>query len=92
MNTGMHAHIAAFPYLYVTNISIRQPCLNFTIYSSPHAPLLALPGQCASAAVACFKCCWQLQTQERSRKTLSTCILFAIMHWQISYNSYICQN
>jgi len=34
----MHAHVAAFPYLDVTKISIRQPCLNFTIYSSPMLP------------------------------------------------------
>jgi len=26
MNVGMHAHFAAFPYLDVTKISIRQPC------------------------------------------------------------------
>ena len=33
-NAGMHAHIAAFPYLDVTKISIRQPCLNFAIYNT----------------------------------------------------------
>jgi len=33
-NAGMHAHVAAFPYLDVTIISIRQPCLNFAIYST----------------------------------------------------------
>jgi len=31
-------HFAAFPYLDVTNISIRQPCLNFAIYSSHMFP------------------------------------------------------
>ena len=37
-NVGMHAHFAAFPYLDVTKISIRQPCLNFTIFSSHTLP------------------------------------------------------
>ena len=37
-NAGMHAHVVAFPYLYVAKISIRQPCLNFTIYSSHMLP------------------------------------------------------
>ena len=37
-NTGMHAHVAAFPYLDVTKISIRQPCLNFAIYMSHMLP------------------------------------------------------
>ena len=37
-NVGMHAHVVAFPYLYVAKISIRQPCLNFTIYSSHMLP------------------------------------------------------
>jgi len=32
-NAGMHAHVAAFPYLDVTKISIPQPCLNFAVYS-----------------------------------------------------------
>ena len=34
MNAGMHVHVAAFPYLDVTKISIWQPCLNFSVYSS----------------------------------------------------------
>jgi len=38
MNAAMHAHIAAFPYLDVTKISIRQPCLNFATYSSHMLP------------------------------------------------------
>ena len=33
-----HAHVAAFPYLDVTKISIRQPCLNFAVYSSHMLP------------------------------------------------------
>jgi len=37
-NTGMHAHVAAFSYLDVTKISIRQPCLNFAVYSSHMFP------------------------------------------------------
>ena len=37
-NAAMHAHVAAFPYLDVTKISIRQPCLNFAIYSSHMLP------------------------------------------------------
>ena len=32
-NAAIHAHVAAFPYLDVTKISIRQPCLNFAVYS-----------------------------------------------------------
>jgi len=31
-NAGMHVHVAAFPYLDVTKISIWQSCLNFTVY------------------------------------------------------------
>jgi len=38
-NAAMHAHVAAFPYLDVTKISIRQPCLNFAVYSSHMLPL-----------------------------------------------------
>ena len=34
----MHAHVAAFPYLDVTKISIRPPCLNFAVYSSHMLP------------------------------------------------------
>jgi len=34
----MHAHVAAFPYLDVTKISIWQPCLNFAVYSSHMLP------------------------------------------------------
>jgi len=34
----MHAHVAAFPYLDVTKISIRQPCLSFAVYSSHMLP------------------------------------------------------
>ena len=34
MNAGMYVHVAAFPYLDVTKISIRQPCLNFAVHSS----------------------------------------------------------
>ena len=37
-NAAMHAHAAAFLYLDVTKISIRQPCLNFAIYSSHMLP------------------------------------------------------
>ena len=37
-NAAMHAQVAAFPYLDVTKISIRQPCLNFAIYSSHMLP------------------------------------------------------
>ena len=37
-NAAMHAHVAAFPYLDVTKISIRQPCLNFAVYSSHMLP------------------------------------------------------
>ena len=37
-NAAMHVHVAAFPYLDVTKISIRQPCLNFAIYSSHMLP------------------------------------------------------
>ena len=51
-NVGMHAHVVAFPYLYVAKISIRQPCLNFTIYSShmlPHRLNVLLSGPSASA-------------------------------------------
>ena len=33
-NPGIGAHVAAFPYLDVTKISIRQPCLNFAINST----------------------------------------------------------
>jgi len=33
-----HAYIAAFPYLDVTKISIREPCLNFAVYSSHMLP------------------------------------------------------
>jgi len=76
----MHAHIAAaFPYLYVAKISIRQPCLNFTIYSSHMLPCwlcqvdVLLLQLLALNAVGSY-----IQTQERSRKTLR----------QISYNSY----
>ena len=36
--SAMHAHDAAFPYLDVTKISIRQPCLNFAVYSSHMLP------------------------------------------------------
>ena len=46
-NAGMHAHVAAFPYLDVTKISIQQPCLNFAVYSSHIALSLALPARCA---------------------------------------------
>ena len=35
-NAGMH--VAAFPHLDVTKVSIRQPCLNFTVYSSHMLP------------------------------------------------------
>ena len=38
MNAGIHAHVAAFPYLDVSKISIQLPCLNFTIYSSHMLP------------------------------------------------------
>ena len=38
MNAGMHAHFAAFPYLDVTKISSRQPCLNLAIPSSHMLP------------------------------------------------------
>jgi len=34
----MHAHVADLPYLDVTEISIRQPCLNFAVYSSHMLP------------------------------------------------------
>jgi len=34
-NADMHA---AFPYLDVTKISIRKPCLNFAVYSSHVLP------------------------------------------------------
>jgi len=52
-NTGIHTHIVAIPYLDVTNISIRQSCLNFAVYSSHmlasfpglHAQLLSLAVQ-----------------------------------------------
>jgi len=37
-NAAMHAHVVAFPYLDVTKISIRQPCLNFTVYNSHMLP------------------------------------------------------
>ena len=37
-NAAMHAYVAAFPYLDVTKISIRQPCLNFAVYSSHMLP------------------------------------------------------
>jgi len=37
-NAAMHAHVAAFPYLDVAKISIWQPCLNFTVYSSHMLP------------------------------------------------------
>jgi len=37
-NAGMHAHVVAFPCLDVTKISIRQPCLNFAVYSSHMLP------------------------------------------------------
>ena len=37
-NAAMHAHVAAFPYLDVTKISIRHPCLNFAVYSSHMLP------------------------------------------------------
>ena len=33
-NAAMNAHVATFTYLDVTKISIRQPCLNFAVYSS----------------------------------------------------------
>jgi len=51
-NAGMHAHFAAFPYLDVTKISIRQPWLNFAVYSShmlPHRLNVLLSGPSASA-------------------------------------------
>jgi len=38
INTGMHVLVAAFPYLDVTKSSIRQPCLNFAVYSSHMLP------------------------------------------------------
>ena len=31
---GMHEHVAAFPYLDVTKISIEHTCLNFAVYST----------------------------------------------------------
>jgi len=37
--SAMHAHVAAFPYLDVTKMSIRQPCLNFAVYSSHMFPV-----------------------------------------------------
>ena len=37
-DAAMHAHVAAFPYLDVTKISIWQPCLNFAVYSSRMLP------------------------------------------------------
>ena len=33
-----HAHSAPSPYLVVTKISIRMPCLNFAVYSSCMLP------------------------------------------------------
>ena len=36
--TCMHVHVVAFPYLDVAKISIWQPCLNFTVYSSHMLP------------------------------------------------------
>jgi len=57
-NAAMHAHVAAFPYLDVTKISIRQPCLKIAVYSSHMLPrrlrrldvLLVLPMFTNSAA------------------------------------------
>ena len=34
----MHVHVAAFPYLDVTKISIWQPCSNFAVYNSYMLP------------------------------------------------------
>ena len=49
---AMHVHVATFPYLDVTNISIRQPCLSFTVYSSPMLP----PARCAPGDAQEFDC------------------------------------
>ena len=37
-NAGLHARAATFPYLIVSKISIRPPCLNFAVYSSNMLP------------------------------------------------------
>jgi len=36
--TNAGIHVATFPYLDVTKISIQQPCLDFTVYSSHMLP------------------------------------------------------
>ena len=46
-NAGMHAHVAAFPYLDVTKISIWQPCLNFAVYSSHILPRRRTGSMCS---------------------------------------------
>jgi len=60
----MHAQVAAFPYLDVTKISIRQPCLNFAVYSSHMLPrrlcrLDVLLPETSSPS----HCCWRWQSQ-----------------------------
>jgi len=48
-NAAMHAQVAAFPYLDVTKISIRQPRLNFAVY---------IVVTCSLAGFASSMCSW----------------------------------